>query len=355
MDTIINSEKKLNICVFGTGSFGTALATVAARAGHDITIVGRTVEIIDEINEFHTNQKYFGKDLKIPNNVKATTNKEVIRNCDYIIHALPVQVTLSVLEQAKEYIKDGTPILIASKGILLKQKKFISEVWDEIFPKERNIQHLVISGPSFAIELMKDFPSVVTLACRDLELAKFIQHSLSHGTFRVYTTDDVIGVEIGGALKNVIAIMAGLIEGLGYRFNTISACVTRGVFELSLFSQHFGGRMETLNGLSGIGDIMLSALGDLSRNKKVGLNLAKGQKIDDIINQALEVAEGVPTLKVLHEIIVENKLKMPLCDTIYKVVYEDMPLDEAKNYIMQRPLEEETEMRIRSKTLEKQV
>ncbi len=345
MDTSKDKEK-LKICVFGTGSFGTALATVAARAGHDVIIVGRTENVIKEINESRTNFKYFGKDIQVPKNVSATSDKEVIKSCNLIIHAIPVQVSISVLEGAKDYIKDGTPILIASKGILLKQKKFLSEVWNDIFPKERNIHHLILSGPSFAIELMKNFPTLVALGCKDINLAKKMQKALSHETFRIYTTNDVIGVEIGGALKNVVAIMAGLVEGLGYKYNTMSACVTRGVFEISQFSKFYGGKVETLNGLSGIGDIMLSALGDLSRNKKVGLNIAKGETIEDIIEKAAEVAEGVPTLKVLHDIMKEKNLYMPLCETIYKVVYEKMNFEEAKLLIMMRQLEDETQLDI---------
>ena len=340
-----SEKKKLNICVFGTGSFGTALGTIAARSGHDVTIVGRTVQIIKEINEFHTNSKYF-QELTLPNNLKATNDKEVIKSCDLVIHALPVQITIGVLSGYKEYIKDGTPIIIASKGILLKEKKFISEVWNDIFPKERSIQHLVISGPSFAIELIKNYPSVVTLACKDINLAHAVQKALSFDNFRIYTTDDVIGVEIGGALKNVVAIMAGLIEGLGFRFNTLCACITRCVLEISLFSKQFGGRAETLNGLSGIGDIMLSSLGDLSRNKKVGLALARGETIEQIIEKALEVAEGVPTLKVLNEIIIENNLYMPLCTTIYQVAYEKLPIEQAKKRIMLRDLENENDLKI---------
>ena len=342
-----NEKKKLNICIFGTGSFGTALGTVAARAGHDVTIVGRTKEIINEITESHTNSKYFPKELTFPLNLTATSDKEVIRNCDLIIHALPVQISISVLKGYVNYIKDGTPVIIASKGMLLKEKKFISEVWNDIFPKERNIQHLVISGPSFAIELIKNFPTVVTLGCKDIKLAKTVQHALSYDSFRIYITDDVIGVEIGGALKNVVAIMAGLIEGLGLRYNTICACITRCVYEISLFSKEFGGRSETLNGLSGIGDIMLSALGDLSRNKKVGLALARGETIEQIIEKNIEVAEGVPTLKVLHEIIVDRKFKMPLCNTIYEFVYEKLSIEEAKKQIMLRHLEEENELSIK--------
>jgi len=344
--TFNNKKKKLNVCVLGTGSFGTALGTVAARAGHDVTIVGRTKEIINEINESNSNSKYF-KELKLPLNLKATSDKDAVKSCDLIIHALPVQISVSSLKDYEGKIKDGTPIIIASKGILLKEKKFISEIWNDIFEKERNIQHMILSGPSFAIEIIKNFSTVVTLGCRDIQLAKSVQKALSYEGFRIYTTDDVIGVEIGGALKNVVAIMAGLIEGYGYKYNTLCAVLTRCVFEISLFSKEFGGRAETLNGLSGIGDIMLSSLGDLSRNKNVGLALARGETIEQIIEKSLEVAEGVPTLKVLHEIIKEHNFNMPLCDTAYQVAYEKLSIEEAKKRIMLRVYEEEYELKIK--------
>jgi len=336
--------KKIKICVFGTGSFGTALATAAARNGHDVVIVGRSEDVINEINTSHTNSKYFPKEIILPENVRASKDLEEIRNCNMIIHAIPVQVSIDSMEKYRDYIPNGTPYIIASKGILLKQKKFFSQVWDNVFQIERNIHHIVLSGPSFAIEIMKGFPTLVSLACKDLNIAKQVQVALSNESFRIYTTDDVLGVEIGGALKNVVAIMAGFIEGIGYKFNTLSGAVTRGVFEISLFCKFYGGKAETLNGLSGIGDIMLSALGDLSRNKKVGLALARGETIEDITSKALEVAEGVPTLKVLHELIAENKLNMPLCEAIYKVAYEKLPKEEARKMVMLRELEKENEL-----------
>jgi glycerol-3-phosphate dehydrogenase (NAD(P)+) len=338
------NQQKLKICVFGTGSFGTALATAAARNGHEVVIVGRSEETVNEINNSHTNSKYFPKEIILPTNLRASKNLEEIRDCNLIIHAIPVQVSIESMERYREYIPDGLPYIIASKGILLKQKKFFSQVWDEVFPPERKITHMVLSGPSFAIEIMKGFPTLVSLGCKSIETARVVQVALSNETFRIYTTDDVMGVEIGGALKNVVAIMAGFIEGIGYRFNTLSGAVTRGVFEISLFSKFYGGRAETLNGLSGIGDIMLSALGDLSRNKKVGLALARGETIEDIISKALEVAEGIPTLKVLHELVTENNLHMPLCEAIYRVAYEKLPMDEARKLVMLRQLEHENEL-----------
>ena len=338
-------NKKLKICVMGSGSFGTALGTAAARSGHNVVIICRNQEAINEINNFHTNSKYFPQEIKLPNNLRAGS-KEELKDCNLIIHAVPVQSSVEFLNLIKDLVPNGVPYIIASKGILLKEKIFFSQIWDSIFAPERNIHHVIMSGPSFAIEIMKDFPTLILVACKDIKVAKIIQNNLSNETFRIYITDDVLGVEIGGALKNVIAIMAGLVEGLGYRYNTLSALVTRGVFEISLFSKFYGGRSETLYGLSGIGDIMLSALGDLSRNKKVGLALAKGETIESIISKASEVAEGVPTLKVLYEIIKENDLHMPLSETIYKVVYEKMSVEEAKKSVMLRDLETETELEV---------
>ena len=348
MESIYIDKKlqKLKICVLGTGSFGTSLGTAAARCGHDVVILGRHKEVIDEINNKHTNSRYFSNEIILPLNLRASDCFDELKDCNLVIHAIPLQVSVEQLQKIKHLLPDGITYIIGSKGMLLNEKKFLSQVWDNLIPPERNIKHAILSGPSFAIEIMKGFPTLVTLGCKDIETAKFIQRELSNEIFRIYITNDVIGVEIGGALKNVIAITAGYIEGLGYRYNSLSACITRGVFEISLFSKFFGGCAETLNGLSGIGDIMLSALGDLSRNKKVGIALAKGDTIEEIIQRNLEVAEGVPTLKALHDLIVENNLNMPLCNVTYKVVYEKYPTDLAKKDLMLRHFEMETELNL---------
>ena len=337
----MENTQKLKICVVGSGSFGTSLGTVAARCGHNVVLISRTQETINEINSEHTNKKYFPAECKLPLNLTASSSFDELTDCNMIIHAIPVQASIEYIKNIRDKIPNGTIYIIASKGILLKEKKFFSQIWDELFPPERNINHVILSGPSFAIEIMKEYPTLVVAGCKDIKIAEKVQNNLSSESFRIYSTDDVLGVEVGGALKNVIAICAGLIEGLGYKCNTMSAIVTRGVLEISLFSKFIGGKKETLNGLAGIGDIMLSAFGDLSRNKKVGLALARGDSIENIIGKALEVAEGVPTLKVLHEIIEENNLVMPISDTIYRVAYEKLPIDEARKILMLRKLEHE--------------
>ncbi len=342
-----SQKSKLKICVFGSGSFGTALGTLAARSGHNVVIISRTKETIEEINTKHSNKKYFPEDIKLPENLIACSNFDELKDCDMIIHAIPVQSSIEYISKISSIIPDNTIYIIASKGILLKERKFFSQIWDEIFPPARNIHHVILSGPSFAIEMMKEYPTLVVAACKKIEIAEKVQKNLSNENFRIYTTDDVLGVEVGGAIKNVIAICAGLVEGLGFKCNTMSAVVTRGVFEVSLFSKFIGGRKETLNGLAGIGDIMLSAFGELSRNKKVGLALAKGETIEEIICKALEVAEGVPTMKVLHEIIKENNLNMPICNAIYKFAYEKVSKEEMKKILMLRGLEREEELELK--------
>jgi glycerol-3-phosphate dehydrogenase (NAD(P)+) len=343
-----SQKEMLKICVFGSGSFGTALGTVAVRSGHKVVLISRTKETIEEINQNHSNKKYFPEEIRLPENLRASSDFNELKDCNMIIHAIPVQSSIEYITKIRDLIPDNTIYIIASKGILLKERKFFSQIWEEIFPSSRNIQHVILSGPSFAIEIMKEYPTLVVAGCKNIQIAEKVQKSLSNESFRIYTTDDVLGVEVGGAIKNVIAICAGLVEGLGYKYNTLSAMVTRGVFEVSLFSKFFGGKKETLNGLAGIGDIMLSAFGDLSRNKKVGLALARGESIEDIIAKALEVAEGIPTMSVLNEIIKENNLNMPICHSIYKFVFEKVSMNELKKILMLRNLEHEESLELQS-------
>jgi glycerol-3-phosphate dehydrogenase len=265
-----------------------------------------------------------------------------------IIHAIPVQASYDFIKENADKIPNEIPYLIASKGILLKQKKFFSQIWDELFPEEKKkkVYHSILSGPSFAIEIMRNYPTVVSVGCKNTDVAKYIQKNLFNNTFRTYTTTDVLGVEIGGALKNPLAIAAGIIEGKGLKYNSVTALVTRGVHEMSLFSEMYGGHQNTLYGLSGIGDVMLTCLGSLSRNKAVGIKLAQGMTLDEIIKSSPEVAEGVPTLLVLGEIIKEKHLNMPIMNTLYKIVKGEITIEQAEQLLMFRQLEDENELRI---------
>lgn len=339
--------KKLKVAVLGSGSFGTALGTVSARAGHNVFLFTKNPQTLIDVNVKKKNLKYFPEDIELPNNITASEDlDECLHDAQMIIHAIPVQQSYKFMKEHSKRIPNNIPYIISSKGILLEQKKFFSDVWEDIFAKERNIAHCILSGPSFAIELMKNTPSVVTIGSADEKIARYVQQNLHTTNFRSYYTTDVRGVEIGGALKNPLAIAAGMGEGLGFGINTNSAMVTRGLLEMSLFSQKFGGKPETLWGLSGVGDVMLTCLGALSRNKAVGIKLAKGVPIDEIVTHSKEVAEGVPTIYVLDEIIKEHNLNMPIFKTLAKVVKGQItPLDGIK-YLMIRDLERETDLKI---------
>jgi glycerol-3-phosphate dehydrogenase (NAD(P)+) len=341
------SMKKLKVSVIGSGSFGTALGTLSARCGHNVLMFSNNQTTIKEVNEKHVNLRYFPADVVLPPNLKATDSmEECLNGSSMIIHAIPVQKSVQFFKDYSSKIPNNIPYIISSKGILLEEKKFFSEIWDEIFPKERKISHCVLSGPSFAIEIIKQAPTVVTLASQDKEITKFVQQNLHTSSFKTYVTDDVKGVEIGGALKNPLAIGAGIVEGLGYGINTNAALVTRGLFEMGLFSEKFGGRHDTLFGLSGVGDVMLTCLGKLSRNKSVGVKLAEGKTIDQILADSNEVAEGIPTLFVLDEMIKKHNLNMPVFKMLSKVVKGQVSPIEAAKYLMLRDLEGEKELKI---------
>ena len=339
--------KKLKVAILGSGSFGTALGTISARSGHNVYLYTINKQTLTEVNTLHKNLKYFADDIEVPKNVIASNNlDECLKDCQMIIHAIPVQSSYDFITKNATKIPDNIPYIVASKGILLKQKKFISEVWDDIFPKERKIKHCVLSGPSFAIELMKKYPTLVTIACNDENTGKYIQNMLHTSNFKTFFTTDVKGVEIGGALKNPLAIASGIVEGLGYGINSNSSIVTRGLLEMSLFAEKFGGRQETMWGLAGVGDVMLSCLGALSRNKAVGLKLAQGKTIDEIVESSKEVAEGIATLYVLDEIIKEHNLNMPIFKTLANIVKGSITPTEGLTYLMLRDLETETQLKI---------
>lgn len=339
--------KKLKVTVLGSGSFGTALATISARSGHNTFLYSKTQATVDDINKNRRNIKYFPENIEIPKNIYASTNlEECLSDSNMVIHAIPVQKSLEFMKENSKFVPNNIPYLISSKGILVNEKKFFSEVWEDVFPNERNIKHCVLSGPSFAIELMRNYPSVVTIACSDERIARFVQTTLHTSSFKSYFTTDVKGVEIGGALKNPLAIGSGLVEGLGFGMNTSSALVTRGIHEMSLFSDYFGGKRETLYGLSGIGDVMLTCLGSLSRNKAVGIQLAQGKTIDEIVQNSKEVAEGIPTLYVLDDIINQYNLNLPVFKTLSMVVKGQITAQDAYKYLMLRTLESENSLRI---------
>lgn len=223
--------------------------------------------------------------------------------------------------------------------MVVSKKKFVSELVRETLGE--SISFCKISGPSFANEMIKHNPTAVVAASKNLEHAKLLQNLLSNDFFRVYTQDDVIGVEIAGALKNILAIGAGLIEGYGYGLNTKTALLCRGNLEIQKLVKHYGGKFETLNGLAGVGDLVLTAYGQSSRNRTFGFKLAQGETVENILKTSKGVVEGLPTLDVIHEYAQEHGIDMPIVRVIHSVVHGKITMKEAQEILMRRPLKNE--------------
>jgi glycerol-3-phosphate dehydrogenase len=329
----------LNISILGAGSYGTALAFVVARNGHNVTIYCRSDEQSKTINNTRSNPKRFST-MILPESVRATSNLQeaVHSNADIIIHCIPAQHTPEFILTIQSFYPEGVPYVSTSKGVHVKTHSLMSEAIPKAFGEDK-IKHIplaYLSGPSFAKEMIAGHPMSVVVASYDLKIASFIQSSLSCSSFRIYVTDDVIGVEVGGALKNPLAIGAGIASGLGFGQSTIAGLVTRGCREMSMLSIALGGRAETLSGLSGVGDLMLTCFSSLSRNNRFGSCLAKGMTVDEAVEEIGEVVEGFPTAKEVSRLAKENHLQLPLFEAVAMILNGQKTPEEALHKIMEK-------------------
>lgn len=328
------SEK---IAVVGGGSFGTALAFLASTNNRPVEMYVMESEIVTSINEKHTNCLFL-PDAKLPVNVTAKKMEE-LASCDaqHFIWCVPSQFTRSTLDKYKTTIA-GKSVLIATKGVEIETGKLILHVMSEIV----TAKYSVLSGPSFAKEIVKLKPTTVSVASYSATLAAWWQKSLSCDHFRIYTSDDMIGLEVGGSVKNVIAIATGISDAMGLNNNARAGLITRGLAEITRFGLAYGAKRETFVGLSGLGDLVLTCTGELSRNHQVGELLAKGMKIDEIRADMKMVAEGVPTAKAVYLAAQERGVEMPICTEVYKIIYENKSPKDSVRDLMLRPLKVET-------------
>ena len=306
------------IGVLGGGSWGTALAKLSADLGNETKIWVLEKECADGINLQHEN-KIFLKNILLPANLSATNNiKNVLAWCDILIIAIPTQFIRKSFENIDlNQYKNIKAIISASKGIEISTLKICSEIYKDLFPDfEKNIFYL--SGPSFALEVAKKMPTTVVLAGGDQAGAKELQKLFSSDYFRIYTNDDVVGVELGGAVKNVVAIATGLSDGLGYGNNTRAAIITRGLAEITRLVVKKGGRLETMSGLAGLGDLVLTCTSTLSRNYSFGYRLGRGEVSSDIMESSLMVCEGVFTAKALYELAKVVNIEMPIAQKVFE-------------------------------------
>jgi glycerol-3-phosphate dehydrogenase (NAD(P)+) len=334
------SEKK-RIAVIGAGSWGTALAIVAARNQHDVRLWAREIEVAQGIQTIHKNP-YYLSDVTLPENIRATTSlEEALAGTHFVLIVVPSHAMREVVTHMRDYLSEDTVIVSATKGVendsLMRMSEVISDVMHDRFTP-----HIaVLSGPSFAREVAKGDPTAVAVASLDAHCIEEAQQDLSLNVFRIYTNDDVVGVEISGAVKNVVAIGAGVVRGLGLGTNTVAAIITRGLAEVTRLALALGAKHETMAGLAGLGDLVLTCTGELSRNRHVGVELGRGRKLADILAEMREVAEGVKTTRAIYQLSRRLQVDMPITASIYSLLYEDKTAVEAANELMGRPLKRE--------------
>jgi len=325
------------ISVIGAGSWGTTLACLLTEKGYDVSLWAYEKEIVDEINVSRTNSIYL-PDIMLPANLKAINNIEgAVKQARYILNVVPTQFTRSIFKKAVKFIPKGAVIISASKGIENGTLLTVSSILNDITGKEVAI----LSGPSFAKEVIKKLPTAVTLAAKDPDTALQIQEIFNTNYFRVYTHTDMLGVELGGALKNVIAIASGISDGLGLGHNARAALITRGLAEIIRLGERMGADKRTFSGLSGLGDLVLTCTGPLSRNYSVGVSLGKGMKLKDILSATKSVAEGVATALSVFELSQKYSIEMPIVEQVYEVIYKDKNAAEAVRLLMNRALKAE--------------
>lgn len=325
------------IAIIGGGSWGTALADLTARNGHKVCIYAKENEVVESINNRSTNALYIN-DCKLHKNVSAETLDKISNETgiNKAIWAVPTQFSRKVAAIHKKAL-ENTSILIATKGIEIDTGELIYDILNQ----ELSCKLSILSGPSFAKEVAQQKPTAVSIASeKENERFKW-QKIVSNNYFRSYTHDDVIGVEVGGAIKNVVAIATGISDGLGFGYNARAGLITRGLAEITRLGMKLGAKKETFMGLSGMGDLVLTATGELSRNRNVGLRIAEGLILNEILDNMNMVAEGVFTAKAAYNLSKKLGVNMPIAEEVYKILYENKPAKESVEDIMGRDLKDE--------------
>lgn len=334
---------ELKTAVLGAGSWGTALAKLLADQGNRTRLWARRRAMAEAIEAERENQAYL-PGFRLPDTLEATSDLEyALDGVELIVCVVPTHGMRQVLIEAAPYLGSTAPILSATKGIEIDSLMLVSEIFEDVLPERDHGRLAYLGGPSFAKEVAGELPTAVSVAARDADVASMAQRALTTKRFRAYRTDDVVGVELGGALKNVVAIAAGIADGLGFGHNTRAGLITRGLAEISRLALAKGADPLTLAGLSGMGDLVLTCTGDLSRNRNVGLQIGRGKKLDDVVGSMQMVAEGVRTTKSAHALAEQLGVDMPITREVYAMLYEDKPPLEAVGDLMTRPLRDERE------------
>ncbi|MGV8074073.1 MAG: NAD(P)H-dependent glycerol-3-phosphate dehydrogenase [Syntrophobacteraceae bacterium] len=332
------------IGVVGAGSWGATLAQVLAEKGYGVDLWVYEEDLCRIIRETRENTFYLPGFILNENIVVHHDLERVVKHHKILVMVVPSHVYRETIVKMLPFLEKGAIVVSATKGIENDTLLTMSEVWNEIVPSRKFIHVLSLSGPSFAKEVSRKIPTAITLAAEDLDIAKMIQEVFSTKYFRVYTSLDKVGVELAGAVKNVIALAAGVCDGLGFGHNTMAALITRGLAEISRLGVKMGANPLTFSGLSGVGDLFLTCTGDLSRNRMVGIQLGKGRKLDEILAEMRMVAEGVKTARSVYFLAKRMQVEMPISEQVYKILYEDKDPACAVRELMERALKHELEL-----------
>jgi glycerol-3-phosphate dehydrogenase (NAD(P)+) len=341
-EATVNGMREIErIAVIGGGSWGTALAGRLAANGNDTVLWAYEPELVEEINAHRTNSLYL-PGINLHPTLACTGNlEEAVRGRSIVLLVTPVQVMRTVLKQLAPHIAPDSIVANASKGIELETLQTVSQICGELLGDALLSRYVALSGPTFAREVAQELPSLIVAASRNTAASGRVQAAFSCPCLRVYTNSDVIGVELGGAVKNVIAIAAGICDGLGFGHNARAALITRGLAEMNRLGQAMGAQSTTFSGLAGMGDLVLTCTGDLSRNRTVGFKLGQGMLLADILAEMRMVAEGVKSAASVYQLSRKLGAEMPIVEKTYQILHENKPARQAVIELMARDLKAE--------------
>jgi len=341
----------MKCAVIGAGSWGTALAMQLARCGHDVQQWDHNAERAAAADAARENARYL-PGLPFPDGLHVTGDLAVaLDGARVVVTVVPSQVTRQVMAQLAPLLPADAIVCCASKGVETGTLCTMDEVMEQVLSPAHYAHSCALSGPSFAAEVARDLPTAVTIAGRDQAATDVVADAFHGSHFRVYHTDDIIGVELGGALKNVMAIACGIIDGAGLGLNARAALITRGLAEITRLAVARGANPLTMAGLAGFGDLVLTCTGNLSRNRRVGLGLGQGKKLPEILEELGQVAEGVVTTRSARDLGIRTGVEMPITEQMYKVLYEDLSVQEALYNLMERERKAELDPEVARKGL----
>lgn len=331
-------SRRHRIAVVGGGSWGTALARLLAREGHDVVLWAREPEVVAEIRD-HGENRTFLPDVELPSSLGVDEDlPRALEGRKIVVSVVPAQFVSRVFAEAGPALDPGAQVISASKGIEVSTGRRMDEVFSEHLSPAQHHRLTILSGPSFAAEVCRESPTAVAVASHSPGAARTAQEVFQTEHFRVYTNPDVLGVELGGALKNVIALAAGAVAGLGFGHNTLAALITRGLAEISRLGVAMGADPATFAGLAGMGDLVLTCTGELSRNRTVGYRLGKGESLEEILADMRGVAEGVRTVQAVRELAREHQVEMPISAEVHALLWEGRsPRKAVRNLMLREP------------------